>query len=900
MGIPTRYNPKEVENKWFEFWNSKGYFHTKISSEKKPYCIVIPPPNVTGILHMGHALNNTIQDVLIRYKRMKGFNALWVPGTDHAGIATQNVVERELLKEGKTRHDLGREEFIEKVWAWTERNGETIIEQLKKLGCSCDWQHKRFTLDKEYSKAVNKVFIKLYNEKLIYRGSYIINWCPRCQTALSDEEAPHKEIQGNLYYIKYPLKDSKEFVVVATTRPETMFGDTALAVNPKDERFKHLIGKYAILPIAERKLEIIGDEVVNPEFGTGIVKVTPFHDPNDFDIGNRHGLKGILCIDPDGKMNINATEKYDGLDRFEARESLIEDLRERKLLEKIKPHMHAVGHCYRCHTMIEPYFSEQWFVRMKPLSIKALDAAKDGKIKFYPKRWLKIYINWMENIKDWCISRQIWWGHRIPAWYCEKCYQKYLKKRKAKELKLPLEISDEEMGIVTVGEEKPKVCKRCNSKKIKQDPDVLDTWFSSWLWPFAVFGWPKATKDLEYFYPTSSLITASEIIFFWVARMIMAGFHFMGEKPFSDVYIHGTVRDDRGRKMSKSLGNAIDPLKIINTYGADTLRFSLIFLPGEDLYLSEKKMEFGRNFINKLWNASRFILMNLDKTKSQKISLEKIENLLPPKENYLVENWIISELNQLIKDIDRLFKSYRFNEIANKLYDFFWHKFCDWYIEIAKLNIKNKITQNTLLIVLKTTLKLLHPFIPFATEEIWQRLPLKKEDSIMISSWPEADEKFISLEVKKQFEECIMKPIKYARDYRRNHNISLSVTIPQMSIDIRNPSMKDIIVKYENTLKRLANIGKIIRFVSQDYTPGDIYINVRIPWQGLIDKRKEETRLNEQIEKKTVELQRITEEFANKTFLEKAPETVQKKKKDRLEEVKSEIKNLKQALKELK
>ena len=904
MDIPPRYNPKDVEGKWFEFWNKKGYFSAEASTDKKPYCIVIPPPNVTGILHMGHALNNTIQDALIRYKKMKGLETLWVPGTDHAGIATQNVVERELSKKGKTRHDLGRDKFIKKVWEWTEKNGGVIIEQLKKLGCSCDWKRERFTLDAGYSKAVNEVFISLYNEKLIYRGSYIINWCPRCQTALSDEEAPHKEIQGNLYYIKYPLKDSKEYVVVATTRPETMFGDTALAINPKDKRFKHLIGKYAILPIVGRELEIIADDIIDPEFGTGVVKVTPFHDVCDFDIGNRHKLKGIFCINPDGTMNENATENYKGIDRFEARESLIEDLRERKLLEKIEPHTHSIGHCYRCHTIIEPYFSEQWFVRMKPLAIGALEVAEKGKIKFYPKRWLGIYINWMKNIRDWCISRQIWWGHRIPAWYCRKCHQRYLEKRKTKELRLPLEISDKETGIIHVGTEKPSICPNCKSKDIIQDSDVLDTWFSSWLWPFAVFNWPLASqqstvhspqkKDLEYFYPTSCLVTASEIIFFWVARMIMAGLKFMGDIPFSDVYIHGTVRDTKGRKMSKSMGNAIDPLTIIDKYGADALRFSLISSPGEDLYLSEKRIEFGRNFANKLWNASRFILMNLENDKLRNFSSKDLEKLLADSNSYSAESWIIGELNQLIEDVDELFALYRFNDIVNRLYDFFWHKFCDWYIEIAKIDIQDKITQNVLFIVLKAILKILHPFIPFITEEIWQKLPIKKEDSILMSPWPKANKKLINPKKKEQFEN-IIKPIKEVRNFRKNHNISASVAIGQIFIEIPGSTLTTIIKSYSNHIKKLAKVDEIIIHKVSSAA----ILKTRITPKGLFDFDKERVRLNKQLEKISSELIKVNGRLSNKKFLTQAPKAIIEQTEKKQEEFKLQIKGLEKSLEEL-
>ena len=920
--LSTRYTPKDVEDKWFKIWNEKGCFHTESSPNKDPYCIVIPPPNVTGILHMGHALNNTLQDILIRYKRMKGYNSLWVPGTDHAGIATQNVVERDLAKEKKTRYELGREKFVERMWEWTGKNGGKIIEQLKKMGSSCDWERERFTLDEGYSEAVNEVFVRLYNEGLIYKGSYIINWCPRCQSALSDEEAPHKEVQGNLYYIRYPLRKKPEtgnqkpdYVVVATTRPETMFGDTALAVNPNDKRYKALIGKKVILPIAERELEIIADDFVDPEFGTGVVKVTPFHDPNDYEMGNRHKLDGILCINPDGTMNANATENYDGMDRFEAREALVEELKERKLLEKIEPHTHSVGHCYRCHTVIEPYFSEQWFVRMKPLSGKALEEVEKGNINFYPRRWHKIYVNWMENIRDWCISRQIWWGHRIPVWYCKNCYDKYLKNRHAQRLKLPLEISDKETGIIHVGLDKPRKCPDCGSQEIFQDPDVLDTWFSSWLWPFAVFGWPfnepsaishqpSAEKkvlnaDLEYFYPTSCLITASEIIFFWVARMIMSGLKFMGKIPFSDVYIHGTVRDDKGRKMSKSLGNAIDPLEVIEKYGADALRFSLISIPGEDLYLSENKFEFGRNLMNKIWNASRFIIMNLEENKPQDISFKDIEKLLADGDSYLAEKWIISELNQLILDIDEAFGAYRFYEAASKLYDFFRHKFCDWYIEIAKIDIKDEVTQSVLLVCLKTILKLLHPYVPFITEEIWQKLPAKEEELITTSSWPGADKKLISEAAGEQFDsikEIVLKIRNEGLKFRVKHTVRISTNHPGL-IDLLNTYKKyveklthlkvELIVPSKEVIKEAVG-SKVAAMSASIYIEG-----------GLKDFGIERARLKKEIEKINEEILKTDNHLKNKGFLNKAPEKAIEQMKKKKVEFEIRRQSLKKDLEEL-
>ncbi len=596
--ISKAYDPKATEDKWYKYWEDKKLFKALISKEKKPYTIVIPPPNITGILHMGHALNNTIQDILIRYKRMQGFEALWLPGTDHAGIATQNVVEKKLAKDNLKRQDLGREEFLKRVWKWREEYGSTIIKQLKKLGSSCDWSRTRFTMDQGLSNAVVEVFIALYNKGLIYKGDYIVNWCPRCHTALSDEEAQHRDVDGMLYHIRYPIKDTKDHVVVATTRPETMLGDVAVAFSPSDKRYKHLKGKKLVLPVLDRELNAIFDRLVDPKFGTGALKVTPAHDPVDFQLGIAHNLKSINVMNEDATMNSLASADYEGMDRFECREALLEALKERGLLVKAEPHRHAVGHCYRCHTMVEPRLSKQWFVKMKPLAEKAIEAVKKKKIRFHPARWTKVYLNWMENIRDWCISRQIWWGHRIPVYYCKECSK------------------DEKQGMI-VSKAKPDKCPSCGSSQIEQDPDVLDTWFSSWLWPFSTLGWPDKKGDLKYFYPTDTLVTAQEIIFFWVARMIMAGFEFMGKAPFKDIYIHGTVRDATGTKMSKSLGNIIDPLEIIEQYGADALRFSIISITavGQDVFLSKERFEMGRNFANKIWNASRLVLMNLDKDK---------------------------------------------------------------------------------------------------------------------------------------------------------------------------------------------------------------------------------------------------------------------------------------------
>ena len=611
MEIPSQYNPKGIEEKWYRFWLERDYFQAQNNSKKPSYSIVIPPPNITGSLHMGHALNNTIQDIIIRYERMKGFNCLWLPGTDHAGIATQNVVEQMLLKKGITRADLGREEFLKRVWEWKENYGNRISEQLKRLGASCDWSRERFTMDEGLSKAVTEVFVRLYQKNLIYQGNYIINWCPRCETALSDEEAEHQEKEGFLYYIKYPLVNGKGFLTVATTRPETMFGDTAVAVNPKDKRYKNFIGQELRLPLTRRKIPVISHRLVDPDFGSGAVKVTPAHDPNDFLIGKERNLAFITVIDTKGKMNQGAG-KFEGLDRSECRKRAIEELKKINLFEKQTIHHHSIGHCYRCNTIIEPYLSQQWFISMKPLAEKAIKEAKNEKPKFYPPRWKKVYLNWLENIQDWCISRQIWWGHRLPVYYCSRCQNTGSSELRVKSLKLKVQNSKFNEGVI-VAKEKPEKCPVCGSKNLIQETDVLDTWFSSWLWPFSALGWPKETEDLKRFYPTDTLVTAPEIIFFWVARMVMAGIEFKKKVPFSNVYLHGTVRDAQGRKMSKSLGNAIDPLQIIDDVGTDALRYSIVLITatGQDLFLGKDTFNLGRNFCNKIWNASRFILMNL-------------------------------------------------------------------------------------------------------------------------------------------------------------------------------------------------------------------------------------------------------------------------------------------------
>ena len=999
--IPSRYNPKEVEDKWYKFWEENNLFSAKANSSKKPFCIVIPPPNVTGILHMGHALNNTIQDILIRYHRMKGEESLWMPGTDHAGIATQNVVEKSIAKEGLKRQDIGREKFTERVWLWREQYGPTIIHQLKKLGASCDWQRTRFTMDEEYSKAVIEVFIRLYEKGLIYRGSYIINWCPRCQTALSDEEAPHKELNGLLYYIRYPLSSvtshqspvtsetqktgdrrqaTGDYIVVATTRPETMLGDTAVAVNPKDKRYKALIGKILILPLVNREIKIIADNMVDMKFGTGAVKVTPAHDPNDYLLGKKYNLEFINIMHPDGTLNYNAGE-YDSMDRFEAREVILEDLKERGLLEKVEAHQLSAGHCYRCHTIIEPYLSKQWFVKMKPLANPAIEAVNKGKIKFYPKRWTKVYLNWMENIQDWCISRQIWWGHRLPVYYCKNCSELHASSftLQAKEEK-PAACSlkpEANQGII-VSRTKPEKCPTCGSTDIYQDEDVLDTWFSSWLWPFATFYWPffghqspvashpseenshrQATGDrrqeeLNYFYPTSVLVTAPEIIFFWVARMIMAGLEFMKDVPFRDVYIHGTVRDIEGKKMSKSLGNIIDPLEIINQYGVDALRFSIISITaqGQDVFLSEERFQQGRNFANKIWNASRFIITNLDQGESPsgaapiKTDLCKffsrthslpqagsrpISDSLAGKKYDLdiVNRWILSRFYSVLKETGKMLDAYKLNEAANILYGFFWHEFCDWYLELSKPILvnreqpalakrsgperrENKNTQIVMYKVFEKFLRVLHPFMPFLTEEIWQRLheqgqspseTVTAADSIMIQPWPHIQEQMIDkkLESHAQF---IFDAIKQIRNLRSSIELNPKQKV-RVSIYPHTKDKQQLILQNTDLIKSLAKL-EVLDILGSSARPSatisaiientDIYLH----FEDLLDISKEQHKIKQKIDELRKVKNSKEQRIKNTEFINKAPEEVVKKEKESIGELTDSIRRLERMSDELR
>jgi len=888
--LDKTYKFDNTEVELYSFWEDSGFFHAEINPDKKPFVIAIPPPNVTGILHMGHALNNTIQDILIRYKKMCGQESLWMPGTDHAGIATQNVVERQLAKEKLTRDHLGRKKFIERVWEWKQEYGSTIIRQLKRLGCACDWQRERFTMDDDYSDAVLEVFVRLYKKGLIYRGNYIINWCPRCQTALSDEEAPHKEVDGFLYHIKYPFKDSDDYIVVATTRPETMLGDTAVAVNPKDKRYKNLIGKTVILPLMKREIKIIKDDFVDPEFGTGAVKVTPAHDPNDYHMGKRHKLEFVNILHPDARLNENAGD-YAGSDRFEARGAIIEDLKERGLLLKVEPHKHAVGHCYRCHTIIEPYLSLQWFVKMKPLSVPATRAVKEGKIKFHPPRWTKVYLNWMEGIQDWCISRQIWWGHRIPVYYCKKCQDKN---------------EDFSKGVI-VAKHPPEQCPDCGGKDIFQDEDVLDTWFSSWLWPFATFGWPFTghksddknvqraacslqQNELKYFYPTSVLVTAQEIIFFWVARMIMAGMEFMQEVPFTDVYIHGTVRDKTGKKMSKSLGNVIDPLEIINEYGADALRFSLISITsmGQDVFLSKDKFELGRNFANKVWNASRFILMNLDR------ELIKGDLCVFFKKGDLAtaEAWILSRFYSTLKKLNKALNSYRFNEAASFLYEFFWHQFCDWYIEQAKLNIKDKQTQFVLYKVLEKSLRLLHPFMPFLTDEIWQKLN-PQTGSIMQQPWPHVQENIIDKAVEEKMQ-LLIDITTATRNLRSEKNIKPKQKI-NINIAPENNKKKQVLEENKQILTNASSIGGLTLEVKSPFVGENVAsavasgCTISMPLGDLLDIGQEKQRLQKQIIEVRGHITSYEQRLENKQFVNNAPEAVVEKERQRLKEAKDKL-----------
>ena len=849
MEMSKTYRPKDFEERIYREWEENGYFKAHPNGEKVPFTIVIPPPNITGQLHMGHALNNSIQDSIIRFKRMQGYETLWLPGTDHASIATEVKIVDQLKKEGLTKQDVGREEFLKRAWAWKEKYGGRIVEQLKRLGSSCDWSRMAFTMDEKCSKAVKEVFVNMYNEGLIYQGSRIINWCPCCKTALSDAEVEYAEEPSFFWHLRYYVKDSDRYLVVATTRPETMFGDTAVAVNPKDERYKDLVGKTLVLPVVGKEIPVIADDYVDLEFGTGAVKITPAHDPNDFEVGLRHNLEVIRVMNDDGTMNEKAG-KYAGMDRYECREALVEDLKKSGNLEKIEPHAHNVGHCYRCHTTVEPIVSKQWFLKMEGLAKPAIAAVRKKSIQFNPDRFTKVYYNWMENVRDWCISRQLWWGHRIPAYYCDDC------------------------GETVVAKEMPTVCPKCGGKKFRQDEDVLDTWFSSALWPFSTLGYPDDTEDLRYFYPTDVLVTAYDIIFFWVARMIFSGIKHMGRIPFKDVLIHGIVRDSQGRKMSKSLGNGIDPIEIIENYGADTLRYCLLngISAGSDIRYSPEKLEGCRNFINKIWNASRFVLLNCEGVEVKK---ELSECKLG-----VADKWIVSKLNTVVREVTVNMEKYEIGLACAALQDFVWSDFCDWYIEFCKPTLygedakKKQDTVSVLCYVLKNMLKLLHPFIPFVTEEIYSHLP-GTEGSIMVSEFPRYNMKF-SYRKERAAMEKIMDVVKSVRAIKLETGAAPSAKVDLFVVTEQKKLLSDCSVY----LNKLCNVGKI-SFISskEDLTEKVVSkildgFEIYIPLGELVDTEKEIARLKAEIEKTENEIARANGKLSNQGFVSKAPKAL--------------------------
>ena len=869
--LPKVYDPGTVEKKIYEMWQSHGCFKGVIDPDKKPFSIVMPPPNVTGQLHMGHALDSTLQDILTRYKRMQGYAALWLPGTDHAGIATQIKVEEELrVKEGLTRYDLGREKFLDRVWEWKNKYGDRIVEQQKVLGASCDWDRSAFTMDETRAKSVRETFCELYEKGLIYKGSRIINWCPKCRTALSDAEVEYKDMPGSFWHIRYPIEDSDEEFIIATTRPETMLGDSGVAVHPDDERYKHLVGKNAILPLVGRKLPIVADEYVELGFGTGAVKMTPCHDPNDYEVGLRHDLEQILCIDEDAKI-INGG-KYNGMDRYEARKAIVADLEEQGYLVKVEPYNHNVGCCYRCGTVVEPLTSPQWFVKMKPLAEAAIEVVKDGRIKFVPERFTKTYMNWMENVHDWRISHQLWWGHRIPAWYCDDC------------------------GKITVSRTDPCECEHCHSKNIHQEEDVLDTWFSSALWPFSTMGWPDKTPELDYWYPTSVMVTGYDIIFFWVARMIFSGMEQMKKEPFHTVFIHGLVRDSQGRKMSKSLGNGIDPLEMAEKYGADALRFNLITgnSPGNDMRFYVEKCEAMRNFCNKIWNASRFVMMNLT-----------VEDNHLPETLETEDKWILSKLNRVVKEVCDNMDSFELGVAAGKIYDFIWDDYCDWYIELTKPRLNGddeaakESAQRVLLYVLVEILKLLHPFMPFITEEIWQALP-HEGDALMMQSYPEYSEKLNFPEDEANFG-MVMDAIKAVRARRSEMNVPPSRKSHLIIVTDKAKAFTD----GEKFICKLAYASGVeVRAELPESTDGMVSVitdNARMfmPMAELVDLEKERARMEKELANAKKQLDGQNAKLANENFVSRAPEKVVNAEREKKAKLEALIENLEESLKNL-
>ncbi|MEC0249443.1 valine--tRNA ligase [Paenibacillus chitinolyticus] len=852
VSMPTTYDPSQSEKKWYDYWISNGFFRAGQRPEAETYTIVIPPPNVTGMLHLGHALDFTLQDILVRTKRMQGYDALWLPGSDHAGIATQTKVEQKLREEGLSRYDLGREKFLEKVWEWKDLYAETIREQWAKMGFSLDYSRERFTLDEGLSKAVREVFVSLYNKGLIYRGKYIINWDPKARTALSDIEVEYKEIQGSLYHLVYPLKDGSGSITVATTRPETMLGDTAVAVHPEDERYKHMIGKMLVLPVVGREIPVIADEYVEKDFGSGAVKITPAHDPNDFEVGKRHDLPQILVMDESGTMNANAGP-YQGLDRADCRKKIVADLQEQGVLVKIEEHVHQVGHSERSGAVVEPYLSTQWFVKMQPLAERAIEAQKNGSgVNFVPDRFEKIYLQWIENVRDWCISRQLWWGHRIPAWYCADC------------------------GEVTVAQQDAHACGHCGSENIRQDEDVLDTWFSSALWPFSTLGWPEQTEDLQRYYPTNVLVTGYDIIYFWVARMIFSGLEFTDQVPFKDVLLHGLIRDAEGRKMSKSLGNGVDPLEIIEKYGADAMRYMLSTssTPGQDLRFRIERVEQTRNFANKIWNASRFALMNLEGFTAADIDLSgKLGT---------ADRWILHRLNETARDVTRLIDQYEFGETGRLLYNFIWDDLCDWYIEFSKLSLygedeaAKKTTKSVLAYVLDRTQRLIHPFMPFISEEIWQHLP-HEGDTITLAAWPVYDAQFEAPEAVREME-LLMDIIRAVRNIRAEVNVPMSKKI-ELLVKPSGRDVETILSRNEEYLRRFCSTSELsisAELASPDKAMTAVVTGAELflPLAGLIDIAQEVARLEKEMQTLIGEVTRIEKKLSNEGFIAKAPAKV--------------------------
>ena len=868
--LPKVYDPHEVEKKIYQMWLDGNYFHAERDPDKTPFTIVIPPPNVTGQLHLGHAFDETIQDILIRYKRMDGYSTLWLPGYDHAGIATQIKVEEKLRNEGKTRFDLGREGFLDEVWAWKNKFGNRIVEQLKTLGCSCDWERQRFTMDDTCAKAVRETFVNMYEKGLIYKGHRIINWCPHCTTALSDAEVEYVEKPGHLWHVRYPLSDGSGELIIATTRPETMLGDTGVAVNPADERYKDIVGKTCILPLVGREIPIVADEYVEMDFGTGCVKMTPCHDPNDFEVAQRHGLEEILILDNNAKI-INGG-KYNGMDRYEARKAIVEDLEREGYLVKVEDYSHNVGTCYRCHNDVEPMSSEQWFVKMQPLAKEAIRVVEDGEVKFVPERFTKTYLNWMYNVRDWCISRQLWWGHRIPAWYCKDC------------------------GHMTVSREDATECEHCHSKNIEQDPDVLDTWFSSALWPFSTLGWPDDTEDLRYFYPTDVLVTGYDIIFFWVARMIFSACEQTHKPPFHTVLIHGLIRDPQGKKMSKSAGNGVDPIEMIDRFGADALRFNIITgnSPGNDTRFYVERCEAMRNFANKLWNASRFVMMNLN-----------VNDCALPERLELPDKWVLSKFNTLAGEVRENLDKYELGIAAQKIYDFIWDTYCDWYIELAKARLNGSDAEaregaeRVLLYVLTGILKLLHPFIPYITEEIYQAIPHECE-ALIIAPYPKYDEA-LSFPAEEQSFELVMDAIRAIRSRRADMNVPPS----RKAKVIVATAEKDTFVSGAPYIQRLASASEVeVVDAGYEAAPGMVTVTTHsarllMPMAELVDLEAERARLNKELEKARKQLEAQEKKLANESFVSRAPEAVVNAERERAEKAKALIANLEGSLKEL-